>query len=384
MPKMRMVLNLVYGHQTVSRNVNSRCPRSSLPAVGFLAAVILMPALAQPARAQEGTTPVRRTVALMGTLATVQVWGRGAAPAHEAANAAIAEMERVEAVLSSWRADSEVGLFNSAVVGTPVSLSPELTGLLAEAGRWSAMTGGAFEPCVGSLVDAWDLRGSGRLPSDEEIARALRAVGAGGVRIEVPEGRATRLDDRAWLDLGAFGKGAALRNARDTLLAHGIDAARVDLGGQLLVVGPTAVSVGVAHPAHRQEVVARLEVSDRSVATSGQSERTLAVGGESVGHILDPRSGRPAPAWGSVTVVADDPLVADALATGLFVLGPSAGMALAETLVDVGVLFLEDRGRVLRASHNRALEAYVRRLPDTPSMGSHTDSESPQGVEGSR
>jgi thiamine biosynthesis lipoprotein len=165
----------------------------------------------------------------------------------------------------------------------------------------------------------------------------------------------TRTAEGAWLDTGGFGKGAALRAAAAALAGAGIRDAALNFGGQLLVVGRDADGtpwpVPVAHPSARTRPAALLWASGRSVSTSSQSERP--------GHILDPRTGRPVPAWGSVTVVAKDPAVADMLSTALFVMGPEAGLAWARGRTDVGVLFLvEERGR-LRRRWNSGMRAYL-------------------------
>lgn len=323
-------------------------------------------ALAQihPVCAQEEVASVTRTVAVMGTLATVTIWAASEDDAREDGDAAIREIERVEGFLSSWRDDTEVGRLNSTPTGVGGQASPELRHILGDVALWSRWSGGAFHPAVGALVDIWDLRGRGRRPSADEIQEALGATGEAGVRFDGATGILTRLHEGAWIDSGGFGKGAALRSAGDSLRARGVRRARLDLGGQLLLIGALPVTVGVAHPARRSEVAATLHVADVSVATSGQSERGIVVDGLRLGHILDPRSGHPVPAWGSVTVVARDALVADVLATALYVLGPSDGMLLAESLTAIGVLFLEDRDGAVRGSYNQAMTPYLGRLPE--------------------
>ena len=118
-------------------------------------------------------------------------------------------------------------------------------------------------------------------------------------------------------------------------------------------------SVGVAHPSHRQEVVARLLVEDASVATSGNSERAHVVAGEPIGHLIDPRTGHPAALWGSVTVVAGDPMLADVLSTALYVMGPVAGLAWSRQLDDVGALFVVECDGSLVSRCNAALERWL-------------------------
>ena len=137
----------------------------------------------------------------------------------------------------------------------------------------------------------------------------------------------------------------------------------LDFGGQLVAIGSKPAGsgwpVGVAHPDRREREVARLKLQDRAVATSGESERFVEVEGVRYGHILDPRTGIPVPAWGSVTVVAKDPLVADVLSTALFVMGPDRGSAWAEGLGEIGVLFLSEEGGGLEARWNAAMEPWL-------------------------
>lgn len=295
----------------------------------------------------------------MGTELRIALEGAAGATSA-AAEAALVEIERFEDLLSTWDDRTLLSRANRAEQGAPVALTPELYRLLEEANRWAERTGGAFEPAVGALIDAWDLRGAGRRPEDAELQRALAATGRTTLVLDPESGTLTRLA-AAWIDTGGFGKGAALRSAMDRLRAHEVGHALLDLGGQLVVWSPDgkAHRVAVAHPDRRDEAVAWLELRDVSIATSGNAERGLTVEGGRVGHILDPRTGLPAHDFGSVTVVGSDPLVADILSTALFVMGPDAGMAWAADLDDVGVLFLVRDGTTLRALHNPAMGRWL-------------------------
>jgi thiamine biosynthesis lipoprotein len=310
----------------------------------------------------EGVTLERETF-VMGTRLRAMVRAVDAEAAKQAIEAAFGELRRLEAVLSSWRSDSELGRVNEAEPGVPVEASAELLGLLAEVRRWSERTAGAFDPAVGALIDAWDLRGSGRRPGEAERLRALEASGWGAFELDAAGGTVTRRQAAAWLTAGGFGKGAGLRAAAERLRESGVEGALLDFGGQLLAMGSpsgqTGWRIGVAHPSRRGEEAAAVGLIGASVATSGASERFVEVDGRRWGHILDPRTGRPAPAWGSVTVIASDALVADLLSTALFVLGPIEGLALARSWDDVGVLFLVESTGELRASWNRAMQPWL-------------------------
>lgn len=326
---------------------------------------LVVPAAAQSCRAAEPPARVTRTAWLMGTRARIDVEGRSRAEAIDASEAVLRVMSSAEERLSTWRDDSELTRLNRLPPGTTDRPDGELAALLAEVASWVGRTGGAFDPAVGALVDAWDLRGSGRVPSPDEIRAARSASGRSGIHVDPSTGAVTRQADAAWLDAGAFGKGAALRRARLKLEEHGVRAAVLDLGGQVTVFGPEPLTVSVAHPTDRDTPVFRLEVADASVATSGQSERGFDVDGERLGHILDPRDGRPVPAWGSVTVVAPDPLTADILSTALYVMGPGTGLQWA-TEREVAALFsvVTDSGlaqRMTPAMESHAVE-HARKL----------------------
>lgn len=304
-----------------------------------------------------GDVAVERSAYLMGTVLRVAVSGSERGCAVAATEAALEEITRLESVLSSWRPDSEVGRLNGARPGEPVALSGELASLLDEATTWHERTGGAFDPAVGALIAAWDLRGAGRVPSAGELAAARGSSGL--YRLALSAGAASRPDSAWWLDTGAFGKGAALRAAAAVLRARGVEEAVLDFGGQLLVLG-AAREVAVADPRARSEAMPqRLRVTGASVSTTSSSERYVAVDGARYGHVLDPRSGRPVAAWGSVSVVAADALAADALSTALFVLGPNAALEWAARHPEVGVLVQEVVGDDVVVTASAGLEPYL-------------------------
>lgn len=312
---------------------------------------VLLLALAARLTYEPTVATVERRVEVMGTTLELAVRMRKREDALAASEAALAEIRHVEALLTTWRPGGELARIDEAPPGRPVAVSRELLELLALDFDWIARTRGAFDPTVLPLVRAWDLRGKGRIPTSEELAAARQATGARHFRIDATAGQVTRLDPDAGIDEGAWGKGYALERAARTLKEAHAESAVLDLGGQVLAVGfeggETPWRVPVAHPRARSRAVIELGLSNLSAATSGNSERAREAAGRKIGHILDPRTGEPAPDFGSVTVVAPSALVADILSTAFFVLGPEEGLALSETLRREGVahqaLFLVDR-----------------------------------------
>jgi thiamine biosynthesis lipoprotein len=209
---------------------------------------------------------------LMGTVCEIS--------ADVDSSAAFAEARRVEQMLSTWRDDSELARVNRGA-----QPGDELRALLAIAERYAADTGHAFDPHVMPLLLKYGIRK--------------------GQQVDGPN-----------YEEGAFGKGYAIDRMLDVLRREGAKDAVINFGGQVGAIG--AHEVSIADPEHRDRPILDLTISG-SISTSSTSEKGL--------HIVDPRSGRLVPAWGSVSVISDSALEADILSTALYVMGREAGVA---------------------------------------------------------
>jgi thiamine biosynthesis lipoprotein len=307
------------------------------------------------------TATVERRLGLMGTTLDLTVEAPDRATALAASEKAVAALEAAEARLSTWRDDGELARLNRSPVGVPFNLSPTLAAELRAARECWVATGGAFDATVGPLVAAWGLRSGGRLPAAAELRRALAATGMDGLALQGET--AVRRRPGVSLEEGGFGKGAGLKAAVAALAASGATAASLDLGGQLAVFGPGRREIAVADPERRDRPVVALTIDRGSVATSGNSERGIRVGGRRYGHILDPHTGRPALDFGSLTVWTDDPLTADCLSK-LYVLGPERAVAWAGVHPGVEVLALLPSGKGVRALASRGLEGRLTALQE--------------------
>lgn len=297
---------------------------------------------------------IERRVMLMGTALDVEVEAADRPTGLAASERAVEALEAAEARLSTWRDDTELARLNRTPVGEPRTLSPALFRDLQVARRCWEETGGAFDPGVGALVRAWGLRGGGRIPDPAELRAAN---GASGLRLH--DGVAVREKDLL-LEEGGWGKGAGLVDALEALKRNGVARASLDLGGQVAVLG--GWEIPVADPRRRDRSVAVLKVDGGSVSTSGNGERGIVVEGKRLGHILDPRTGEPAPDFGSLTVWTADPLRADCLSTGLYVLGPERALAWAAAHPGVEVLVLRTEGDRLRALASPGLRGKLKTM----------------------
>lgn len=314
---------------------------------------------------------VERARWLMGTLCTAEIDAADTAAGAAAAEAAFAEIARLEGLLSSWRDDSEIARLNALGAGESLRCSPATYEVLVAARSLAEVTAGAFDPTIEPLVRAWDLRGRGRVPGEDELAAALARVGWDRLRLG-EDGLAAGFDTPGMaVDLGGIGKGFALDHAFAALEARGVRRARFNFGGEICAISDGAPwPVTVADPADRLRPVIAFELEEGAVSTSGQSERSFRAKGRDFGHVLDPRTGWPVAHSGSVTVVAGSATQADALSTALLVMGRAAGEAFARAHPEIGVLWLEPAGgRVLAWGWNlpatRDVEGAVVQWMDT-------------------
>jgi thiamine biosynthesis lipoprotein len=277
----------------------------------------------------------------MGTLWTVEAEGPEPEPAVAAA---FATVRRLDASLSTYKADSELSRINRDGARTWVTVSPETTALVARALALAGETAGAFDPTVGPLVQLWGFKHLDfRVPDASAIARVSRLVDYHGVSVDVARS-AVRFDRSGMaLDLGATAKGYAVDRALADLRAAGMTAGRVDGGGNQAVFGPPGRTwrFGVKHPRREGAVLGTIGLTGGGVATAGDAERGFWVNGVRHGHILNPRTGRPATGMLSVTVVARTAEEADALDTPLYVLGVARGLKLLARHPGAEALFVE-------------------------------------------
>ncbi len=297
---------------------------------------------------REAAKAVSRARYLMGTVCEASAYPPDRLSARETISAleeAFDEIARIEEILSDYKETSELSRLNRDAARRPVSCSRELYDFMTAAVSYSRMTGGAFDVTVAPLIRLWDLRGAGRAATSREIEEALRHVGASLLEMD-PDGRTVRFAREGMaIDPGALGKGFALDAAAAVLRRRGLRSALLDFGGQVLAIGSPpgepAWKVDVAHPVRRGEAAITIKVKDASAATSGNSERTVMLRGRPAGHIVDPRTGLPLAARGSVTVIATSGAEADAFSTALLVMGPDEGLMWAEARPALSAVFLE-------------------------------------------
>ncbi len=256
-------------------------------------------------------------------------------------------LDRVDALMSTYRADSEVSRLNRHESSEPLSISAETHAVLAAAQEISSATGGAFDITVGPLVDAWGFgpEETSAPPSAETVRGLMERTGWQKLVLDAQGPAVRKTVPQLRIDLSAIAKGYAVDLVAEALERLGYRQYLVEVGGEIRAAGRRADGdlwrVGVERPDSTGRSVHRiLPLSDTAVATSGNYRNFREADGQRFGHVLDPRTGRPtANRVVSATVLDPSAMRADALATALLVLGENDGMALAER-EDLAVLLL--------------------------------------------
>ena len=283
---------------------------------------------------------------LMGTYVTIQL-PRGSGKSYEGADLAFDRMKDIYEKFSVFRSGSQVNRLNSR--GTPVN-DREIIGLTERSIGISVQSEGAFDITIFPVLRTWGFYGGEKkIPSEEELDRAVSLTGYEKVRISEESMGFINGGPGHGLDFGGIAKGYAVDEAALILREQGIEDALIDAGGDIYAMGNNSGRywrVGIRDPSGNG-VVGVIEVSDEAVATSGGYERYFEADGERHHHIFDPRTGYPASTGvASVTVRAPSAELADAWSTAFFVMGAEAALEAAEEMEGIEALIITETGKI--------------------------------------
>jgi thiamine biosynthesis lipoprotein len=308
-----------------------------------LGLVLLVGLLLSACRAQEGRL-FRSSTVLMNTVVSITVAAPSEAQAQEAIQAAFQEIRKAEKLLSFWDEESEISAINRSAGRRPVKVSEETFRLVETAIRLCLQSDGGFDPTIGPLMRLWDFK-RGVRPSQEALKKALPLVDCRQVVLD-SQARTVWLKHRGMsIDTGGIAKGYAADLAVKALRAWGIKAALVAVAGDIRAFGRkpdgSPWRIGIKAP-RREGLLGVLQIQEGAVSTSGDYERFFIQEGVRYHHLLKPWTGLPARGLQQLTVLAPQGVLSDALATGLFVLGPERALRKLKELGLEAVLVLQD------------------------------------------
>jgi thiamine biosynthesis lipoprotein len=283
--------------------------------------------------------PLKQTEMIMGTLVEITV-----IPANEKAiRQAFEALKKVDALMSTYKEDSEISILNRE---GKAQVSEETLEVIEDAIKFSNLTDGAFDITCRPLINLWKkAKKEEKIPAEEEIEEAISLVGYQRI---ILEGNQIRLEKKGMqIDLGGIAKGYAVDKAIEALKKNSIKRALVNAGGDLYGLGTDPQGekwqIGIQDPRDEDKIIDIIKVKDKAVATSGDYRRYFTLKGKRFSHIVNPKTGltvQDVPM--SVTIIGPDATTTDALATGVFVLGPEEGMRLIESLPEVEGMIISE------------------------------------------
>lgn len=285
----------------------------------------------------------------MGTRIEVQLWHDDEAAAKKLISIAMAEFDRIEDAMSTYRSDSEITHINNTAADKPVRVSEELFTLIERALKLSVKTDGAFDITYDSVGQLYDYRRKAR-PSEDDIENSLPAIGYGFVQLSPDRSEIRYAHPGVRINLGGIAKGHAVESVIALLREAGVRHAMAAAGGDTRLLGKRGDNpwiVGIRDPDREDGFVTRLALADEAISTSGDYERYFIEDGVRYHHILNPSTGRPAGELRSVTVIGPDATMTDGLSTSVFVLGTKAGLSLIESLADYEAVIVDKEHRVV-------------------------------------
>ena len=327
----------------IFRNVNRR-----IAVTGLLLVAASFAACTQSP--SPGAGLVERTGASMGTELALTAWTSDEAGAVTTFATVFEEFDRLEELMSTWLEDSDIQRLNAAAGKGPVPVGAEVLRVLGIARQVSEWTGGKFDVTFGVMSGIWNFDYQNRddaIPDPDEVARRLRLINYRDLNLDEQTGTAFLSREGMLASLGGIGKGYAVDQAADILRRKGFNDFMIQFGGDLYVGGQRGDRqwrLGIRDPrGPADSIFAAVDLRDSTFSTSGDYERFFVKDGRRYHHILDPATGEPAQGSRSVTIATGSAAIADGLSTGVFILGPEAGMALIERLPGVeGVIVTAD------------------------------------------
>jgi thiamine biosynthesis lipoprotein len=290
---------------------------------------------------------IKRSKFLLGTIVEIQIRDSDNQKAEAVISDAFNEVQRIDKLLSIYDSESPVCKINNTS-DSIINVDEEVFKLMQKCDSFWQLSGGSFDISIGSVISAWGFgKGNPAIPNHEEITKALK--NSGWQYVGFPDKNKLKKYGGIKFDFGAVAAGYAADKAIEVIAKSGITNALVNTGGEIRGIG-NDWTIGIQHPRIGGQILEKLKLHGKAVATSGDYEQYFEKNGRRYHHIINPKDGFPAPDCQSVTVIADNSLTADALATGIFVLGPAKGVELAESLEDVEAYIVDRSGQILQSS----------------------------------
>lgn len=270
---------------------------------------------------------------------------------NEFIDAAIAEVSRIENLVSDWKPETQISHVNQNAGIKPVKVDDEIFQLIQRAIKVSKLTDGAFDISYASMDKIWKFDGSMKeMPTPEAIKKSVEKVGYQKIILDEKEKTVFLRDKGMKLGLGGIAQGFIADKIKTLLVSKGCTSGIANVSGDICAWGKQPDgkpwTVGIVNPMNKTKVFATFPLEDSAVETSGTYERYVVFNGIRYSHIINPKTGYPAQGIVSVTTFAKQTEMADVLAKGVFLFGVDAGLNFINQLKGIECIIVDDKGKI--------------------------------------
>ena len=300
----------------------------------------------------------KRTTLLMGGRFDITIVAKDSLSAEQNIDSVIAEITRIENLISDWKSDSQVSEVNQNAGIRPVKVDREVFELTQRAIKFSEITNGAFDISFAAMDKIWKFDGTmTEMPSAEAIKKSVEKVGYKNIVLDSAQSTIFLKLKGMKIGFGALGEGYATDKCRDMMLAKGIKAGIINGSGDMSTWGKQpngkAWNIGITNPFHPEKLLAVVPLEQDAVTTSGSYEKFVVFNDKRYSHIINPATGYPATGLCSVTVFGPNAETANGLSTSLMVIGKTAGLLLLNKYPEYSCLMITDDGKVVKSKNFR-------------------------------
>ncbi|HSD14671.1 MAG TPA: FAD:protein FMN transferase [Flavobacterium sp.] len=298
----------------------------------------------------------KRTTMLMGGRFDITLVAPDSLSAEKNIDEVIAEITRIEYLISDWKPNTQISEVNRNAGIQPVKVDKEVFELTQRALHFSKITNGGFDISFAAMDRIWKFDGSmTEMPSAEAIKKSVEKVGYKNIILDSVNSTIFLKLKGMKIGFGALGEGYATDKCREMMLAKGIKAGIVNATGDMSTWGrqPNGKpwKIGITNPFHPDKLLTAVPLEKGAVTTSGSYEKFVVFDGKRYSHIINPATGYPATGLCSVTVLGPNAETANGLSTSLMVLGKTEGLKLLEKFPDYSCLMITDEGKVVKSKN---------------------------------
>ena len=294
----------------------------------------------------------RRVLKLMGNRFEISVVSDDPVSANECIEEAVEEIRRIERLLTTFNDGSQTNLINRNAGIAPVQVDKEVFELIRRSKKISGITQGAFDITYGSVDKRlWNFDKNMAALPDPEIAKQLvHLINYKNVILDEENGTVFLKEKGMRIGFGGIGKGYASHCAKAVLQKKGIKSGIVNAAGDLTAWGhqPNGKpwTIGIADPNASREIFSHLDITNTSVATSGNYEKFVVINGKKYSHTIDPKTGLPVTGIKSVTIICPNAEIADAMATPVMIMGIRAGIDMVNQVKGLACIIIDENDRI--------------------------------------